>query len=177
MTPSHVKHLPFPRFRSSWCEDRCGWPSVRRAPNWNVNINGLSNPRGFTKATFTNPNNALFRKNPQNDHRCLSLIPQIWAILKWPGFTDPMNLTAISLLAVLCWGKLLLGPWFFAKNQVSVCPNLCPNLKSFSFKTKKSDTTRRHMWGLNSCLPMVRINSSTLGVYRAPWENDSPKVG
>ena len=114
----------------------------------------VSNPRAFTKATFTNPNNALFRKNPQNDHRCLSLIPQIWAIFKWPGFTDPMNLTAISLLAVLCWGNLLLGPWFFAKNQVSVCPNLCPNLKSFSFKTKKSDTTRLHMWGLNSCLPM-----------------------
>ena len=76
--------FPSPRFRSSWCEDRCGWPSVRRVPNWNVNINGVSNPRGFTKATFTNPNNALFRKNPQNDHRCLSLIPKFEQFLNDP---------------------------------------------------------------------------------------------
>ena len=35
----------------------------------------VSNPRAFTKATFTDPNNVLFRKNPQNDHRCLSFDP------------------------------------------------------------------------------------------------------
>ena len=165
MTPSHAKHLPFPRFRSSWCEDRCGWPSVRRAPNWNVNINGVSNPRGFTKATFTNPKNSLFRKKSSklaiDAHRCHIIDPPQYLsnffMTRFHGsydFDPQFHCLQCFVGGSFCWGKLLLGPWFFAKNQVSVCPNLCPNLKSFSFKTKKSDTTRLHMWGLNSCLPM-----------------------
>ena len=64
-----------PRFRSSWCEDRCGWPSVRRAPNWNVNINGLVT-HGLSQRLHL-PTQTMYysEKNPQNDHRCLSFDP------------------------------------------------------------------------------------------------------
>lgn len=137
MTPSHVKHLPFPRLLQLMRG------SLRMAlglggPHWNgTTINGLAT--GFTKAT-------LPTRKMHYSEKILKIIIDVdhWSP-QYEQFNDPFR---------------FLRKFDRKKHCLQQCSQIC-QLQNWS----------------HCDLPMVGINASTLGVYRARWENDSPKVG